>query len=257
MAQNPQSREWPDVWRLLTVFFGYLAAVRETPKIARAVHISSLVPKWLKRALLGLIHDPDFWFVIGFTLALFLFVLAYLGKKPVTTSDSEQDDSEKGFVDAAMLRHGLKTTDLGDQTREQKAAKVLEDYFKQSERRRIIRSLGLALIRDWILDKFGVSMYGTFRRPREWPPESEVWPFVDRFRFKDKSGCQFQYAQNFENISVRMHPSNATKFDTPVLRLPNAKEFGLLLVGSSFFPFWYIGFGLKRPYVWIRSIFRQ
>jgi hypothetical protein len=129
--------------------------------------------------------------------------------------------------------------------------------MRRSQLLRIVRSLGLVFFRELILDRMGISLYGTFSRPPEWgEPPPNRFSAVDRLLFRENGAVEYQYSTDFEQLIVREHQRNE-KYGPDATRQPTGRDIKLLMLASNRFPFWYLVYGLKRPQVWLRGLFRR
>jgi hypothetical protein len=122
----------------------------------------------------------------------------------------------------------------------------------------IVSSLGLILIREFILDKLGVLYYESFARPKPWY-EKSTWnaatpesiashekniDWLDRIRFKNGIAKEYQYSRDHKTLTVKETEPNEIAFKDTIGDMQ--KEFLVLLFASNHFPFWYLIRKLKR-----------
>lgn len=79
--------------------------------------------------------------------------------------------------------HGLSPTD--------RAVQVM----KRHQLLRILRSFGLVIIYEWLLDRMGVQLYGGFNRYADWTPRPELFDYIDRYSL-DNESVEFQYSRD-------------------------------------------------------------
>jgi len=223
MAQDKNSFEWRNPWDILGSVFGYFASANEVPKIVRMLHIGKLVPPALKRLLISMNSDSDFWAILAYTVLIVLILWWFFApswKRLEVAEDRDKDDwTEKAF-------------------------KVLEKDYRW----RMVRSFGFIWIRGVILDQKGVRLYGTFRRPLPpyWPPEPDRTDYIDRVTFKNGNGLEIQYSNDYTQLFVRRHSAKSDTFDQVEQHPPAWEEIKLLFVASNYFPYWWLRFLIKR-----------
>jgi hypothetical protein len=227
MAQKIESYETPNIWEILASFFGYFAVAKDVPNIFRTLHLPSLFPDCIKKKMLEWVPDSNFWLLLSFTIPILLFLLYFLFKKEPREPPEKPDEEIRIEKISKILRRG----------------RVI----------RVIRTFGLVLVREFILDRLGITIYGTFTRPEEWPEQATHFDFIDRIRFKSRDGIEFQYRRNYLYLTIRKHPGDNFEYGPPE-DVPLKWEYlKILMVASNFFPFWLFVYLLKRPLVWSRT----
>jgi hypothetical protein len=226
MAEAGRGIELPKPWEVLAVIFGYFTVAKDVPNTLRTLGISKIARFiGLRDCLLRANRNPDFWLLLPFTIvACFLFFWLLLrSERP-----EEPPNNDRLARASAVIRRG----------------RII----------RVIRSLGLVVLRERILDRMGVAFYETFRRPtdRNWPPEPGRAEYIDRILFKDGQGTEFQYSNDHRVIFVRRHPPNVDAWGPTEEQLPKADEVKLLLFASNYFPFWLLAYLVRRLLPWSR-----
>ncbi len=219
--------------------FGYLAVAKDVPLTLRKLLISKAIPESWKIALLQRVANRDFWYVLSFTI--FLIVLYFLLLWRTTGNEVEDEDSGSKALSGEL---GSKKKQDHSKARRDRAVAVLKRYRLI----RIIRSFGLVIIREKLLDLMKVGLYGTFRRQENWSPEPNRFCFIDRVTFIDGTGSEYQYSRNFRDIIVRTHPFDLAHYERHLLRPPAISDIKLLLVASNFFLFWFLGYLFCFPF---------
>ncbi len=225
MASERYGIDPPKPWEILGAFFGFFAVAKDVPAIFRTLGFTALVPAPIKSYILKMNRNPDFWLLGCFSVLTLMLVAFFIPRKREAKENPESDRSEEIL---RVLRSG----------------KIL----------RALRSLGLTLLREFALDRMGVMIYGTFRRQGDWKPEPQRSKYVDRITFISGSGVEFQYATNCEMVYVRTHPESTDAYGQTDVRVLSSGETWLLLWASNYFPFWYLGYLAKRPFVWTRNL---
>lgn len=219
MAKTRKTLEPPKPWEVLGAFFGYFAVAKDVPTVLRTLGLPKIIPSCFKDLLLRINKHPDFWLLLLFTICTLLLVFWFLPRREEPEELSEQDQLASAV---AALRRG----------------KLL----------RVVRSLGLVLLREKVLDWMGVGLYGTFRKHPTWPPDPTRSKYVDRITYTGGAGVEYQYGKNFCKVFVRTHPANNNTYGSTEERIPNFGDMRLLLVASNFFPFWLVIHTLKRAF---------
>lgn len=222
MSKSEKDFERAKPWEILPVIIAYIAAIKEVPSGIRSLGLTFLLPNFLKAKLLQLNASSDFWIRLFFTIIIILIWswMVWRVKRPFKRE-------------------------------EKKADRVQELYrlFKRDRLRRrvisIVKTFGLVLLRESILDRMKVDLYDTFNRPSNWPPSDRCFDSIDRIHCEGRS-FEFQYLKNFSSISVSETLPNSDKFNEPNIHEPSVKEIKLLLIASNFFPFWYLLYLMKR-----------
>lgn len=218
MANNREILQPPKLWEFWGLFFGYFASAKDAPLILRKLHIAGLVPEAIRKKLLQWDPRGDHWLFYFYTLLPFL---ALLWLWLFRARDDEDDKSDNRSRAIAVLQRG--------------------------RRIRLIRTLGLVLIREFLLDRLGVSLYGTFRRPDHWPLEPQRSMFIDRLTLTNGTGIEYQYGKNFEQIFIRTHPKGDINYGETKERAPEWEDIKILIVASNYFLFWIVVYLLKKP----------
>lgn len=223
---------------ILGAFFGYFAVAKDAPQILKTLNTKAIVPFSLENRLLAFNPNPDFWYLVAFTLlALFVFFVF------VNTQSSGKENPNE---DTATRLKSFDDEDLYDN-----AAAMM----KRLRRLAILKSLGLVLIREWILDRIKISLYGTFKRQSDWQPEPERFRSIDRINYTDGEGHEFQYSKKFDYVFVRVHPVSNDTYGPSIKRLPTWSECGTLLVASNFFLRWLAVHLILRPFFKVKKKF--
>lgn len=212
-------------WEILATFFGYFAISNDVPQIFRTLGLSKIVPYCIKEQLLFWNQNVDFWILWFFTGVTVFGTLWLLWPEKIQPEDKNED----------------------------RVARIVKT-LKRHRIIRIIRSLGLVLVRESLLGIMGVSTYGTFRRPDEWSVEESRFDFIDRISFINTNGYEFQYSKSADKIIIREHPKNNDQYgpesETP-LTWHHAK---VLLIASNFFPFWLLIYFFKKCFMWLKKL---
>lgn len=208
----------PKQWEILGAFFAYFAVAKDIPEVLRKLGITHLFSHDIKDRLLNIHSSADSWLLWSFSLLTMLLLLWLLwrNKTPVDRGES------------------------GDQN-------TLKDAYSDHTRIRTIRSLGLYALRQLVLNAFQVLYFDNFKRPSTWAEERDNFQYVDRFGFKNGQSFEFQYPKNFSALAIRVQENTPDrKFSAPVLRKPTFREMTLLMFGSNFFPFWFVGYTARK-----------
>ena len=215
MARSRNSIQSPKPWEALASFFGYFAVAKDAPYILRTLCLSKLVPSRTIRYMLHFESNPDFWLLCSFTLGtlFFYFVCLTRYRTPIVEQDTDKD--------AALYNRAF-------------------SVYDRERRLRYIRTLGFLYLREKTLDKLGVSLYGTFRRPSYWPLAPGWCDYIDRITFMDKTGIEVQYSLNYSELFIRRHRSDTDNFGESQIFAPGKKEFAILLIASNYFLFWWL-----------------
>lgn len=214
-------------WEILGGFFGYFAVANDVPDILRKLSIRSLVPNSLEKCLLEINPSTDFWYLSTFTFITFVGFFGVVSTSGPSKENPNQDTKSS------------KDSDL---------YKELKASMKRMRKISIIRSFGLVLVREWILNRFKISLYGTFKRPSEWEKQPERFSYIDRINYEQGNGYEFQYLRNFKQVVVRTHPFNNSTYGPEEIRLPTRQEYWHLLFASNIFPLWFLIHILRRPW---------
>lgn len=232
MVGNRNTIEAPKPWEILGAFFGYFAVAKDAPDLFRRLGFTKLIPDSLREKLLEWNKDPNFWLLFLFTILTFAVVIFWLPRKE---NNVELSDREKHIAE-------------------------INKIIRRNKVIRILRSLGLVIIREALLDLKGVLVYGTFSRPDEWQRESERAKWIDRITFKGGGGFEYQYSKNFKKLIVRHHPSGSDKYDSPVERDPLLGEIPVLIIASNYFVFWFLLYLIRKFFgliFWIFAFLRR
>lgn len=212
---------------ILGAFFGYFAVAKDVPDILKMLSIKALLCDSWKKKLLTLNPNANFWYLLFFTVVAIAVFFIFV----VTQKEPKKDQNQDTFS----------TLDNDDYD--------LHASWKRIRRLSVLRSLGLNLVREWILTRLGVSLYGTFKRQSDWMPAPERFKYIDRINYEGAGGDEFQYAKNFKFVIVRTHPANNDTYGPAETRVPTFKECRTLLFASNFFPFWLLIHLLRRPFI--------
>lgn len=210
---------WPkaetkSTWETVGAFFAYFAVAKDVPAVLRTLGLPRMLPEGTKRTLLLLQPHADTWLLWAFTLVSVLLVLYLLPRR--TPQPAEDPDAEKNY--------------------EQRAAVLLRRHHLL----RAVRSLGLALLRDWLLDLQGVALYGTFLRSANgWPLAADRFEWVDRLHFRAGNTLEYQYARDYAELIIREQPIGTQRFAAEFRRPVRASDLKLLLLASGRFWLWY------------------
>jgi hypothetical protein len=228
MTTEKSKYEETKPWEILGVIFAVFVTVKDAPDILRQLGVTAFIPTQWKQLLLTKYDDSAFWlswFYILLIIFLYAVILLYFKQKnELDTPDKEKTDKE--------------------------IVSRLSRQFRFYRYLRIIRSLGVVLIRELILDFMSVATYGTFKKTSNWPatPEPRI-KYVDRISLKEGPGFEYQYGKEFKWIYVREHPEFDDKYGYTLKRVPEWRDIKLLLVASNIFPFWLIFHLVKRPFL--------
>lgn len=215
---------------ILGAFFGYFAVAKDVPDILKTLSIKSLLCDSWKKKLLDFNSDPNFWYLILFTVVAIAVFFIFVATKKENKEDPNRD-TPATFDNLDNDEYGL------------------EASWKRIRRLSVLRSFGLILIREWILGRLGISIYGTFKRQADWEPQPERFDHIDRINYEKAEGFEFQYSRNFKFVIVRSHPFDNDTYGPSETRLPTWKECCHLLFASNFFPFWLLIHLLRRPFI--------
>ena len=215
MAKSRERIKPPKPWEILGAFFGYFAVAKDVPHILRT--LGAIFPSIIKSLLrsLGLNSDTGLQWI--FTIAVFA-ILFYCMPRTQEEEYPEKDDR----------------------------LEQMERVFRRERWFQIIRSFWLIVLREKILDRMGVAMYGTFRRYSSWAPEPAREHHIDRINFIDGRGIEFQYSKGAYKFFVREHPNNSDVYGETQERTPTSAEVRLLMIASNFFPRWWISQKLRH-----------
>lgn len=219
MARTRKELEPPKPWEALGVFFGYFAVAKDAPFILRTLGFPKYIPSCLKDFLLRLNKSPDFWLLLLFTIFTLILYFWFLPRRREQEEPENLANDNRANVDAILRKERLL---------------------------RVIRSFGIVLLREKMLDWMNVDLYGTFHKTSNWAPEPSRFNYVDRINYTDGAGIEFQYSKDFREVFVRTHPTNNITYGEPAIRMPNAKDVRLLLVASNYFPFWFLVHSIMR-----------
>lgn len=206
-------------WEILGGFFGYFAVANDVPDILRKLSIRSLVPNSLEKCLLEINPSTDFWYLSTFTFITFVGFFGVVSTSGPSKENPNQDTKSR------------KDSDL---------YKELKASMKRMRKISIIRSFGLIIVREWILSRLKISLYGTFKRPSEWEKQPERFNYIDRINYEQGDGYEFQYLRDYKRVIVRNHSSHDSTYGPEDIRLPTWKECRLLIVASNFFFLWFV-----------------
>ena len=180
-ASSPKelSKERHHTWELLAAFFGYVSTAE--PAIYLVGH-----------HLLGWNKDeiPSCWRLSIAAIYLLLFPIIGSWTLYRLSSDSAAEDKDSSPGERAV--------------RTMTKQRLL----------RIIRSMGLVLIYEWMLDRLGVTLYSGFKRYLDWAPRPDLLEHIDRYTLKDES-IEFQYSRDYSFIEYRSGGGSERKYGTP------------------------------------------
>lgn len=202
--------EPPKPWEILGAFFGYFAVAKDAPSVMRTLGATRLCPDWLRTCLLDVNKHADTWLLWMFTIVTVVFLSYLLWRRRPREAPSDSDDMKDAL--RAMKRH-----------------RIL----------RIVRSLGLVLVRNAVMDLLGVTRYGTFKKPSTWPRDPKIFNYVDRINLTGGKGLEYQYARDFSNLLVREHPPTTDDYGPTAERRPTWNDFKVLIAGSNIFLLWF------------------
>jgi len=229
MARNerpPELLEPLKSWGfLIATYLGYFSGAGRVVYVVRTLAIPNLLPQALKRLLLSSNHNADFWILLAFTAPICIFFI-WLIVRGLWRENPEEPDPQKDTL-----------------------TKAIETAFTITERNhrwRIIRSFGLLWLREWLLDRMDIRLYGTFMKSSNWPHDPDRSNYVDRLTFKNGTGIEVQYASDYSRILARTHSADSDTFGETESRLPTVRETEILLFASNYFPFWWAAFLIKR-----------
>lgn len=212
------SRERKTV-EVLGVFFAFSAAAPAAPSLLRALGLPRLVPASLKRALLCLPLPPDAWLLWAFTV-MSVGLALWLSARRNRSSEKVNLESYAARADALIRRRA---------------------------RLRVVRTLGLAWVRDRVVERMGIAHYGTFSRTvNHWPSDSDRFDWVDRLRFEAGDGVEYQYSRDYSELIVRTHAPDNLNFGSELRRPVQRRDFKLLWLSSDHFLRWYLKHLLQR-----------
>ncbi len=220
--------EAPKTWEILGGFFGYFATVKDSPYFFRIFYFSKLLPSCLKKALLKLNANTDFWYTLFFTI-LSITLLRVLLIREKTQHESLEKDNFAERIESIRSEKD-----------------EIQDIIKRAYFISLFKSFGLLFIRNWLVSLVDVEIYGTFKRQSDWIPRPEFFKSIDRIAFKGGAGSEFQYSKNFVHVAVRNHPVGDVTYEAEEIRKPTWKEIRLLFLASNFFPFWFFIHIFKR-----------
>jgi hypothetical protein len=212
MAEKNEEIQEPKPLEVVATFFGFFATIEGAVKSFKIFGLSFLVPELIKNFLRSLNPSVDFWYHLLFLILTTLFILFVLNRKKQRSVPEENDDYEK--------------------------------YKRLIKRHRIVlglRSFGTIYLREFILDKFfEVSLYGTFKRPSNWPTRTDFYNHIDRITYKDGTGEEFQYRKVNPTLMIRTHPQSTNSYGEESQIDLTRKQFWTLLIASNFFWRWII-----------------
>jgi len=237
MAEHRTEVKWPASWEALGLIFAYFVAAKDLPTVMRMLQIPRCIPRAVKDLMLWCNSSSDFWYLIWFAIGSATAFLFFLPRTVVTESQTE-DQAQGGrpkTVAASSEREDLI----------RKAAKNAVAAMKHDHLLRGIRSLGLMFLREFILERLGVALYGTFKRPSTWSAEPDRHVSIDRITYHDGRGIEFQYPRTNDQLIVRTHPPEDDTYRDEK-RAPTRHERVVLLFASNFYPRWCVTSMVKR-----------
>lgn len=200
--------------------FCWWETVSTAPHIVRHVllpFVPNSVVLWAKSSrLYHQVPSFDSWVMIPFTVLTFAWVVSFLWRRKRRLSESSADISVTTADDLAAMYGNYRL------------AKFL----------RHLRSLFLLTIREALLNRMGVHIYGTFEHPDYWPPEPGLKSSIDRFYFKSKNTREYRYSDEYQFLVVR-DADETGNFLNPIKRAPSSEDIRLLLIGSNYFWRWF------------------
>ena len=217
---------------ILGAFFGYFAVAKDVPDILKTLNVKAVVPDCFEHWLLDIKASPDFWYLSAFTVLTILVFFVFVGTQSSGRENPDQDTSSN-----------LQTFD--DEDLYDKVSATM----KRMRRIAILKSLGLIIVREWILDCLKISLYGTFKRQSDWQPEPERFKSIDRINYYQSDGYEYQYSKKFDFVFVRRHPHENSSYGPSEKRLPTWRECWVLAIASNFFWRWFVIHLIVRPFV--------
>lgn len=211
MATKRDEFEPPKPWEILGAFFGYFAVAKDIPGVMRTLGFGHVCPDWLRTQLLDWHNAPDAWLLWSFTVVTVVMLAFLLWRRLPRVEESDSDGMKAAL--RSMKRH-----------------RIL----------RIVRSFGLILVRNAIMNRLKVTGYGTFKKPSTWAEDPKAFDYVDRINFKDGRGVEYQYTRDFSALHVREHPPTSDNYGPASSRRPTWSDAKVLVFGSNIFPFWYL-----------------
>lgn len=219
MPSLRQEIQSPKFWKILAGVFTYFVVIKEVPPTLKMLRAGRIFPAQVKDFLLSIIDSRDIWYIIFFTLLAVIVSLSILRAKPVRESQ-----------DVDFRERAIK-------------------YLRWNNVIRTIRSFGLVPIREWIMDRLGISIYGTFKRPSDWTPNPKAFNYLDRINFSNGAGREYQYSRNFVFVIIREHTEHSDLFGPTAERVPTVTDIKHMSVASWFFPLWLIIHLMRRPFL--------
>ena len=224
MATKLVSTEPPKPWELIGALLGYFAIAKDVPQTVRLLYAG--VPQWIRAQLAWVPGVSDGFILFWFTITLAFATSGLLWRTRVQVP-SENTSTEVDLVEGAAMMRRWRFV-------------------------RVLRTLGIAALRDWLLDRLGVGFYLSFERPNGWGKAPDRTPHVDRILFRDGSGVEYQYSARHDVVFVREHAPRETPDPPPYqdeqVRPPNARDRKLLLVASTWhFGLWYLCHVFVKP----------
>ena len=229
MATN-SSIEPPGNAEIAITLFCWWESVSAAPHVLMTL-FRKTVPDGIKAKLLSWVGDPEFWAMAPFAMiSMFALLVFLLRNRRDLTSDQTGATSprERDPFTAAKNETARRAQIVRNIERANRRTKIL----------RAMRSLGISVLKDWILGRMGVSLYGTFRRPFTWEPVEGRSDKVDSISFSGGAGREYQYILGARELVVREHPSDSDEYGKEVVRRPTAEDAKYLVFASSYFPWW-------------------
>jgi hypothetical protein len=163
MILKRENARGSDKWEAVLVFFGFIEVYEKFPNLFRELGLFKLIilliPECVTKVLTQLNTNTNFWLAWLF-LIITVLVIKGIGinffptQKPIE-EDYKSDISEK-------VLSNIKTSE------------------KKLKFKKWIFSCGLVPLREFILEKMGIILCGTFKRPKEWPTNEKFFDSINR-----------------------------------------------------------------------------
>jgi len=221
----------PKAWEKIAAWFAFFAVLKDAPVGLRALCPPPL-REFARRVVLvhlGSWRSSEFLWSALFTAGTAFFLAWVLwGSKPGDESVNEDVDEER--------------------------RKTIERVWRRHQLIRVVRSFGLVLVREKLLDLFGVATYHTFPRSEftTVEPAPDRFDYIDRIKFTDGIGREYQYPRGPGLVFVREATAKVREYGLPERRKLTPRERCVLLIGSNFYGFWL----LHRPWAWVGAALR-
>lgn len=212
------------------------------PSLNEAFQLTEILPANLKIYLLAIHNNKKFWIYIFLPIVLIIFwgLLHMIWRIIGPATFQQIHDARKDIVITTVDEDGnvFKGT-----------AEEVERSIKRAQRFRLVLTLGLPVFRGWLLDRMKVESYGTFKRQYDWPVAPDRWHFVDRIRFTDGSGVEFQYLKDISALVRRSYSPDTRTYGPESKTFPKWREVLILLLASDAFCLWLILFLIKEGFL--------